>query len=51
MEHDRLEGTHSQPGYQHKPTNTAEANTVIEVVTSVIVITPPRASDSDFIRE
>jgi hypothetical protein len=40
--------TQSKLGYQHKRTRTVEAKTVVKVVTGVIIITQPRASESDF---
>lgn len=52
MEHDRLEDTHSQPSYQHKlHAHPAEMRTIVEVATSVVVITPPREGESDFTEE
>jgi hypothetical protein len=45
MKHDILQVTHGQPDYQHKHTPPRASRLPIDV------ITPPRASDSNFIKE
>jgi hypothetical protein len=52
MEHDHREGTHGHPGYQISTTHShIRQGSSPRLLTSVIIITPPRASDSDFTKE